>query len=131
MIDSSFSETKKQKTRLEGIDDEITHWLIKTKPWTLSNFDIASMPESVNGGRDVNQQSRGNQSDERCNSLSRRFAAAREQTKTDLNHINHREHQEETAHYRSDSRSHHSPSQNLDIDVSSENLVDVFAIKKV
>lgn len=90
-----------------------------------------SMPESVNGSGDVNQESRGNKSHERCNRLSRRVAAARKHPETDLNHIDHRQHQEETAHNRSDSGSHHSPSQNLDVDMSSENLVNVFAVEKV
>lgn len=58
-------------------------------------------------------------------------APAGELPEADLDHINHREHEEDAAHDGASGRADHPEPEDPEIDVGSEGLVDVLAVEEV
>lgn len=60
-----------------------------------------------------------------------RSAPTRKHPQPDLNHIHHRQHQEQASHHRSNRRRHHPESQRLQIYVSPKYLVHLLAVQQI
>lgn len=59
------------------------------------------------------------------------FAPTRKHPEPNLNHIHHRQHQKQAPHHRPHGRGQHSEPEHLQIDVGSEDLVDVLAVQQI
>lgn len=89
------------------------------------------MPESINSSGYINKQSRRNQNNQSSNGMNCRFAATRQHPQPDLDDINDGKHQEKTAHDRANSGGHHAKPEDLQVDVGTKGLINIFAVQQV
>jgi hypothetical protein len=90
-----------------------------------------SVQKSINGSRNINQKSRGNQDKQRRHCMDSRFTPTRQQPQPDLDDVDHGQHEEQAAHDGAYGGANHAEPEDIDVDVGAEGLVDVLAVEQV